>query len=123
MSLGYAVCKHLPLSEAAFTEQDSASARLCAICDTLHCGCPECVSAHRHEWPKSACALPFREVGIGPQEGAAIIGLLLAARSGRGAMTETDFSISKWNDDPARTVADVVAAFRKGAELADKEGL
>lgn len=91
MSCGYAVCEHLPLTESAWNKQDQANARLCAICDTLHCGCPECVSAHRHEWPRSPCSLPFDQAGIGAQEGAAIIGLILAARFGRPAMTQEVF--------------------------------
>lgn len=89
MNCGVATCRHLPLLDSAWTEDDRSNSNLCSICDTMYCWRPECASEHRHE-KRSVFAL-VDSAGFGPQEGGAIIGLVLAARCGRTAMTEADF--------------------------------
>lgn len=88
MSHGYAVCKHLPLLQSAWTEEQRKNSRLCSQCDTLYCWRSECADAHHHRKSVFACV---DSLGWGPQKSGALIGLILAARCGRSAMTEEDF--------------------------------
>lgn len=90
MSCGYAVCEHLPLLESAWTEEQRKNSHLCSQCDTLYCWRPECLAAHRHERRMSVFEA-VDSLGVGTQEGGALIGMILAARCGRDAMTEGDF--------------------------------